>query len=523
MATSAEFREIVEGITAPESTERKSLAVYADYIQSLEAKIWLLERRTYGRSSEKYVDPNQVDLFNEAEVTAAEPPANDAKTDDDDDDVTDVAGHQRKKRRGQIEIPADMPRQVETHELAPDDRRCSCCNEPMAEIGEDVSEKVHVIPAKVVAKKDVYKKYACQNKGCDEAPKQAPREPTVIPKIKATAETLAFIAVQKYLFSCPLYRMEYLFQGAGVALSRYVMSLWMIKLAEVLKPLYQRLEQRLLAGDYLHMDETTLQVLREEGRSATTNSYVWVRASGVYGQGPPIALYHYSPNRSAAVATVLLGNFRGTLQTDDYAAYASALKSKDGIVHVLCWDHARRYFWEAFQQIAKDKRTNTTADRVLKLIGKLYKVEARSKELEKEARMAARQAESQPILKKIYALCAEKRPGLGKDTLTAKAIDYMFDNWSELNLYTDDGAMNISNSPAEQRIRPFAVGRRNWLFACSPAGAEASTIIYSILQTAKLNGIEPIEYLTDAVKGLGTATTEEEFSNLLPLRRNLVH
>ena len=345
----------------------------------------------------------------------------------------------------------------------------------------------------------------------------------MIPNIKATPETLAFIAVQKYLFSCPHYRMEYLFQGAGIALSRYVMSLWMIKLADVLKPLYQRLEERLLVGDYLHMDETTLQVLREKGRSATTNSYVWVRASGVYSQAPPIALYHYSPNRSAAVATALLGNFRGTLQTDDYAAYASALKSKEGIAHVLCWDHARRYFWEAFQQIAKDKRANTSADRVLKLIGKLYKVEARAKELETEERKAARQAESKPILKKIHALCAEKRQALGKDTLTAKAIDYMFDNWSELNLYTDDGAINISNSPAEQRIRPFAVGRRNWLFACSPAGAEASTIIYSILQTAKLNGIEPIEYLTEAVKVLGTETTEEEFSKLLPLRRNLVH
>lgn len=523
MATSStEFREIVEGMTAPESDERKSLSAYADYIQSLEAKVWLLERRAFGRSSERYVDPNQIDLFNEVEVIASEP-VSDAAVDEASDEATEVSGHQRRRRRGQIEIPAEMPRHIEIHELAPDDRRCSCCNEPMMEIGEDVCEKVHVIPAKVVAKRDVYKKYACRNKTCDAAPKQAPRETTVIPKIKATAETLAFIAVQKYLFSCPLYRMEYLFKGAGIELSRYVMSLWMIKLAEVLKPLYQRLEKRLLAGDYLHMDETTLQVLREQGRAATTNSYVWVRTSGVHGQGPPIVLYHYSQNRSAAVATALLGNFRGTLQTDDYAAYASALKTKEDIVHVLCWDHARRYFWEAFQQIAKNKRPNTTADRVLKLIGKLYKVEGRAKDLSNAARKSLRQAESQPILKKIQVLCAEKRQGLGNDTLTAKAIDYMFDNWRELNLYTEDGAMNISNNPAEQRIRPFAVGRRNWLFACSPAGAEASTIIYSILQTAKLNSIEPIDYLGAAIKGLGNATTEEDFARLLPIRRNLVH
>ncbi len=522
MTSVAEILEKFPTLT-PEDPATKALL---DYSQVLESKIWLLERRTFGRSSEQYVDPKQLNIFNEAETIAAEDSAasgDAADVDADDDEVVDVPGHQRKKRRPQIELPDHLPRQEVVHELSPDERRCSCCSEVMAEIGEDVSQKLHVIPPTVTVKKDVYKKYACQNKACGELPKQTPREPTVVPKIKATPETLAFIAVQKYLFSCPLYRMEYLFKGAGVALSRYVMSLWMIKLAEALRPIYLSLEELLLSGNYLHMDETTLQVLREPGRAATTKSYVWVRTSGVHSQAPPIALYHYSPSRSSEVAKTLLGDFRGTLQTDDYAAYGSALKSRGGIVHVLCWDHARRYFWEAFQQIAKDKRANTTADRVLKLIGKLYKIEARSKDLAREARQAARQAEATPILKKIHALCAEKRPSLGKDTPTAKAIDYMFDNWMELNLYTGDGTINISNSPAEQRIRPFAVGRRNWLFACSMAGAEASTILYSILETAKLNDIDPIKYVAETLKGLATATSADDLGKLLPLQGNLVH
>jgi transposase len=522
MPTAAEFRDKIAAIAATDPAAKGLLQELADYSQALETRLWLLERRTFGRSSEQYIDPSQPDLFNEVEGIAGPDAGLDDNPADEDDHKTDVSGHRRKKRRAQIALPADLPRSEHVHSLAADARRCPCCAEVMAEIGEDVSEKLHVVPATVTVEKHLYKKYACENKMCGEAPKQAPREPSVIPKIKATEATLAFIAVQKYLFAVPLYRQEYLFRNAGVELSRYVMSLWMIKLAAALKPLYLTLEEMLLAGSYLHMDETTLQVLREPGRAATTKSYVWVRTGSVHSQGPPIVLYHYSPNRSADVAKTLLGDFCGTLQTDDYAAYASALKGREGIRHVLCWDHARRYFWDAFQQIGKDKRANTTADRVLKLIGKLYKIEARTKELEDEARQVIRQAESLPILEEIRRLCADKRPGLGKATLTAKAIDYMFDNWAELMLFVADGAINISNSPAEQRIRPFAVGRRNWLFANTTAGAEASSIIYSVLETAKLNGLDPTEYLSAALKGLAVAERADDLGLLLPLRRNMV-
>ena len=231
MTNVEEFRTNLHENTASDPVVKALL----DYSQSLETKIWLLERRAFGRSSEQYVDPRQVDLFNEAEATLDE-----AATDSDgadtadsnqieEDEDTEVPAHGRKKRRAQIALSDHLPHEEQVHELSEDKRRCSCCNVVMTEIGEDVSKKLHVVPATVTVKKHVYKKYACQNKTCGEAPKQTPREPSAIPKTKATEETIAFIAVQKYLFSIPLYRLEYLFRNAGVDLSRYVMSLWMIK------------------------------------------------------------------------------------------------------------------------------------------------------------------------------------------------------------------------------------------------------------------------------------------------------
>ena len=494
-----------------------------EYSQKLENRICWLERKTFGRSSEKYIDPRQGSLFNEIESCLDDP--DNAVSDDDkeENEDIDVPGHRRRKRRAQIELPESLPREVVIHDVAESDRHCSCCQGLMVEISEDKVEKLNVVPAKITVTTHVYKKYACPNKSCDQAPKQAAREASAIPKIKATEDTLAFIAVQKFLFSLPLYRLEYFFRDLGISLSRYVMSLWMIKLADILKPIYLTLEETLLARNYLHIDETTLQVLKEPGRAATTKSFVWVRTGGINCQGPPIVLYHYSPNRSADTARKLLGDFRGYLQSDDYVAYSSVTHGRAETTHVLCWDHTRRYFFEAFQQISKENRANTTADRVLKLIGKLYKIEQRATALSTAERLALRQQESLPILEKIKVLCSEKRPKLGDKTPTAKAIDYMFDNWEKLQIFTRDGLVNISNNPAEQRVRPFAVGRKNWLFACTQSGAEASCIIYSVLETAKMNGLSPIEYLTKTIKGLAKVSTTEDLVELLPLKKPLVH
>ena len=305
----------------------------------------------------------------------------------------------------------------------------------------------------------------------------------------------------------PLYRLEAMFAEEGVVISRYVMSMWMIKLAEAFKPLYECMIQRLRSSGYVHMDETILQVLREIGRLASSDSRMWVMCSDQKSESSPVAVFHYSPTRSASVIRDLLGSdFKGYLQSDDYAGYECYANQYEDVIHVLCWDHARRKFWDAFQAINKDKRKNSTSDQVLNLIKKLYRVESRAKELqlsEKEV-LEMRTKESIPILDKLKKLVEAKQPNLSESSPTYKAINYLLSNWDLLLLYTTDGRLNISNSPAEQRIRPFAIGRKAWLFSNTARGAEASAIIYSIVETAKLNGLVPGEYIRDTLKALAT-------------------
>ena len=481
-------------------------------IQELEDKVCLLEKKRFGPSSEKFVDPNQPSLFNEAEATSAE-------DDDDSEEEITVESHTRKvKRKKKIDLSLVEDRQTTVHELDESERACDCCGNAMHEIGEEKTEKLEVIPAKLSVQEDVYKKYACKIKQCNGKVKQAPVAPSAIPKIKATMGTLAFIAVQKYLYGTPLYRLEFLFSVLGVTLSRYVMSKWMIKLAFAFKPIYLTLEEKALESDYIHIDETSLQVLKEKGRKPTTKSFAWVRRSGD-PNAPPIVLFHYSPTRSATVAKELLSGFKGYLQTDDYIGYTCALGDNDNIQQLLCWDHTRRYFKDAYDAIPKKNRGGGAAEQILKLIAKLYKTEKRAKDLSPSDRLKLRQEESVETIQKIKSLCDSKLPTLSTKSLTTKAIKYTLDNIELLQVYTTNPMLNISNCPAEQAIRPFVVGRKNWLFSCTPEGAEASMIIYSLIITAKANGLSPFEYLKNTLLKLPFVKTADDLEKLLPLAK----
>ena len=269
------------------------------------------------------------------------------------------------------------------------------------------------------------------------------------------------------------------------------------------------------------MDETRVQVLKEPGRAATSRSYMWVRTTDILSPDQ-IALFYYDPHRSADIAEKLLRGFSGFLHTDDYSAYPCAIKGKQ-IIHLLCWDHARRYFKNAYNAIPEKKRDGSTADQVLKLIKKLYKIERRAKEMSNDARKNLRQTESLEVLDKILDLCEKKLPNLSESSKTAVAIKYMTDNWDGLLIYTTDGKLNISNSPAEQVIRPFAIGRKNWLFSNTQNGAESSAILYSIVQTAKANGLDPFTYIKSTLQKLPFVKDEEDLEGLMPFKQGLVH
>jgi len=510
MKTAEDFKQVEIPVEVPKNFA-KLFSDLCKYTQNLESKIRLFEKEKFGSKSEAF-NPDQGSLFNEIE---------EVNTDGQDDEPSDteVQPHKRKKRRKQIELSADLERQEPIiHKLSSEERACPCCGEEMCEIGEDKREKLDVVPAKLSVKVDIYKKYACKNKDCDDPkPKQATVS-TAIPKIKATDSTLAYIATQKYLYGMPLYRLEFFFAFLGVLVSRYVMSKWMIMLAGVLKPIYLCLEEKLLEDDYVHIDETRLQVLREEGRKATTKSWAWVRTTGG-PNAPPIVLYHYSPNRSAKTAQDLLRGFRGFVHSDDYEGYASAFDANDHIQRLLCWDHTRRYFYKAYMGIPERNRKGSISEQALKLIKKLYKIESRIKDESDETRLSVRQEEALITIEKIKLLCEKNQSRLTKDSPTAKAINYTLDNIELLKVYTTDSRLNISNAPAEQAIRPFVIGRKAWLFSNTPAGAEASMILYSIMITAKQNGLDPFKYLVATLKKLPHIKTADDLEELLPLKQ----
>ena len=313
-------------------------------------------------------------------------------------------------------------------------------------------------------------------------------------KCLASVQLLAWILVAKYADALPLYRLEGILKRHGGQISRTTMANWIIRLDDVFKPLINLLREQQLDGDYLQADETRLQVLKESGKSAQSDKWMWVIRGGPPDR--PAVLFEYDPSRSEAVPLRLLDGFRGTLQTDGYAGYNKVCR-ENGLTRIGCWDHARRKFVEASQAApAKKKGTKVSkADVAIGKIRKLYAIEKRIEKLPPEEKTRQRQQLAQPVLDDLKAWLEKNSTRVPRDSLTYKAMQYTLNQWELLTGYLADGRLNISNALAENAIRPFAVGRRNWLFADTPRGAKASATTYSLIETAKANGVEPFAYL----------------------------
>jgi len=275
-------------------------------------------------------------------------------------------------------------------------------------------------------------------------------------------------------------------------------------------PLYNLLEEKCLERDCLQMDETTVQVLNEKGKRATSKSYMWLRHAPF---GDPIILYDYAPSRAGAVPIKLLEGFRGTLQVDGYDGYSAACKEYN-LQRIGCWDHVRRKFFDA----SKSSSGKNIGKKGVALIDKLYKIEKRITDLNPAERLRVRQAESVPLLNKIKAWIDELRLKITPKSLAGKAINYAYNEWKYLTQYTEDPKFNISNIWIENAVRPFAVGRRNWLFSASVDRAQASAMFFSLIETAKKNGFEPFDYLVKMLDKLPHAETVDDFEKLLPLK-----
>jgi len=475
-------------------------------IEQLLEQFRLQRHRQFGASSEQ--SPEQGHLFNEVEVLAEENPDDGAE-----EDVVSADGDKKPVRGRRQPLPTELPRIDVIHDLADAEKRCACgCQRH--EIGEVVSEQLDIIPARIQVIRHVRKKYACGD--CESGPLTAALPPQPIPKSNASPGLLAYIATAKYQDGLPLHRQEIIFERGGITQPRQTSARWMIQAGGVLQPLHNLMRDHLLSGPVLHCDETVVQVLKEPDKPPTSQSYMWVQAGGLPTQ--KVVLFDYRASRSGQVPAQLLSGYRGYLMTDGYEGY-NAIAQQDGIEHLCCWAHARRKFTEAQQAQPKQKQKSAgigKADMALNFIGKLYGIEERSRDDDVATRYQRRQHESLPVLQQLRSWLDKTLATVLPSGKLGTALQYLHKYWPKLIRYTERGDLPIDNNRAENAIRPFVIGRKNWIFSDTPQGANASAIIYSVIETAKAHGLEPYAYLRRVFSALPAAASAAEVEALLP-------
>jgi hypothetical protein len=328
----------------------------------------------------------------------------------------------------------------------------------------------------------------------------------------ASPGLLAHITVSKYQDALPLYRQETILRRIGVELPRATLANWMIRSGTLIQPLINLLRDRMLEYDIIQMDETPVQVLNETGKRAQSKSYIWVQRGGPPDQ--PVVLYDYDPGRGAGVPKRLLEGFKGYLQTDGYDGYNAVVAAND-LTHVGCMAHARRRFNDAVKAQGRNRKRGK-AHRGLSLIRKLYRVEGQVRKLTPQNRYAHRQKRALPVLDELRIWLDDALPQVPPTSATGKALSYLHNEWDQLIRYLDDGRLEIDNNAAENAIRPFVLGRKNWLFSASVKGVKASANLYSLIETAKANNLEPYAYLRHVFTELPKADTVEAIEALLP-------
>lgn len=491
--------------TKNEETITISKAEYESLKQQiafLMEQLKLSKHRKFGSSSEQTGD--QMSLFNEAEQIA--------DTATPESEVSEVKAHYRKRTRLTTDkLPEDLPVEVVVHELPESECVCPDCGHALHKMGEDYREELKIIPAKAVIVRHVRHVYSCRD--CETNSCRVPIVKAEMPNpvIKggfASPEAIAHIAVQKFVMGSPLYRQEQEWVGNGILLSRQTMSNWLIKAAkDWLEPIYEEMKRQICEQKVLHADETTLQVLCEDGKPAQSKSYMWLyRTSGESKR--QIVLYDYQKDRKWTHPDTFLKKFSGYLHADGYEGYH---KLPERITIVGCWAHLRRKFDEAMKSLPKDKQALSLAVEGVGWCNKLFHLEKQFIQLSAEERKEERDRLSKPLMDDFFAW-ADSLGALPK-SLLGKAVYYSQNQRKYLRAWLLDGRLEISNNRAENSIRPFVMGRKNWLFSNTPNGAKASAIFYSLIVSAKENGLVPYEYLA---KVFAEAPNGANLENLMP-------
>ncbi len=484
--------------------------------QLLEEQVKILLKRLYGSSSEKtkkemdgqIVMEEVVRLFNEAEVFEKEV------------EEEAVPSKTRKTKKGHriTDIFMDLPEKEVLYRIPEEERICSDCGSELQVVGIRHNRyEIEYIPSRVNLLN--IKQETCSCPSCSKEKGETvfvePKVPEpVLQHSYASPSAIAQVMYQKYVQGVPLYRQVKEWESKGVNLSRGTLSSWVVKTAhEWFFPLLDELKRSLDREAVLHADETPVQVLNEKGRKNETKSYMWVLASGSYSLHP-VRYFEYAPSRGQQVPKRLLDGYGGYLVTDDYAGYNSLRHLR----RCSCWAHVRRKFKDV-PTASKDKRSSSIAEEALKRIGDLFLLERTLSVLTPDERREARIREAVPLLDSFWALVDEYAPQVLPQSMLGKAFTYALNNKDRLMIFLEDGRIEISNAMVENAIRPFAVGRKNWLFAGSPKGAEASACVYSLVETAKANNLDPFLYLRtllEDIPGSDYQTNPETMEKLMP-------
>jgi len=484
-------------------------------------QIRIMKAREYGRSSEKRTiqDIRQGLLFDEAELHASPQTAVEVI---ETVHITKTVYTRRKK--GRAPISPKLARVEIVVDLCDEEKASVPDGYELVRIGEETSEQVHEIPQKYVVIKTVRPRYIVKPTPGSGLAKSdvpvriliAPVPARILPRSIATPSLLASVLIGKFCDALPFYRQEKMFLRFGLEISRQDMANWTIAVSQKLECLIDLLKAELLSYPVMHCDETYFQVMDEDERSNTTKSYMWVMTGGA--QNHPVVLYRYHATREADFISRFLATYTGFLQTDGYAGY-NAIGEKEGITHVACWAHARRRFVEAFEA---SMRKGSAGD-AIKMIGMMYHHEkelrgkyfGEGKSCDADAFAAERRELVLPILDQLKTwLKAKSHEVLPKSAL-GTAISYTLDLWPRLVRYLDCPQLTPDNNEAERAIRPFTVGRKNWVLSGGPRGASASATMYSLIETLKLNGLEPYYALRYILTKLPT-TPAEQLGELLP-------
>ena len=508
--SAAELLAVIAGFQQQLALKDEALQSKEEAIQRRDAHILLLEEllrlrriQRFAASSEKL---HQLQLFDEAELEA-DIDALLAQLPDEQPQTAEAKAKPR--QRG---FSASLLR--ERIELTLSDEQKAGASKVFF---TKVKEELQFIPAQLKVL-EIWQEKAVFERDGEEVILAANRPVHPLGKCIATPSLLGYIITSKYADGLPLYRLEQMFKRLGQEVSRTSMAHWIIRLDEVFQPLMNLLREEQNHATYLQADETRIQVLKEEGKTAQSDKWMWVTRGGPPGR--PSVLFEYDPSRAGSVPVRLLEGFSGILQADGYSGYSQVCK-ESGLTRIGCWDHARRKFIEATQAApsvakGKSKPGASKADVALGYIGKLYAIEREQKEHSDAERYQARQTRSVPLLAELKTWLENNVGKVMKGSLTRKAMEYTLGQWSYLVGYCERGDLHISNVLAENAIRPFAVGRKAWLFADSAQGAKASATCYSLLETAKANDLEPSAYINHVLAQIGEADTLEKLEALLP-------